>query len=64
MSLPVQFSNDSVLILNPERVGLMSPGAMTTANSEFHSLSFKMRKMDPSDCIVIQLIEIWQRNMV
>ena len=60
--LPVQFSNDSVLTLNPESVVLASP--MTTSSSEFHSLSFTMRKVDLDDCIIAQLTEIWQLNMV
>lgn len=62
VSLPVQFSNDSVLTLNPESIGLASP--MTTASSEFHSLSFTMRKVDLDDCIIAQLTEIWQLNVV
>lgn len=62
MSLPVQFSNDSVLTLNPESVGLASP--MTTFSSEFHSLSIIVRKVDLDDCIIAQLTEIWQLNMV
>ena len=66
MSLPAQFSNGSILILNPESVGLMSPNTMTTAGSEFHSFSFTVRKvdLDIDDCIIIQLTETWQHNVV
>ena len=57
VSLPVHFSNNSVLDF---QFDVRDPTSGRTTTEGFHSISFVMRKTEPGDCIIAQLLEDWR----